>query len=330
MMRFRVPASGGAAASLLRRALGVLWLADALVKLSLPFGDRPGDQWYEQIMTAEGGPPGFHRILAWETQVFANHPLLWWLPAAAELGIGGWLVIRPGSRRALAVSAGWAVIVWLAGEGMGGLLTGESSILGDFPGAALPYAVAAVILYPRRVPRPGAAAAAEAGILGQWSRMAWLALWIAAAFFTAMPQLTMNGLDSMLTVSYTEAAGPLRSMDAAVLSWLTVGHTSLLGFAAAAVCLAAGFGVFLGAWPRVFLALAMLTVLAGWVVFQNFAGIYTGAATDVGTGPILILLACAFWPAGRARRRDEADAEAAATAQAAPADPDGARDPAGR
>ncbi len=57
-----------------------------------------------------------------------------------------------------------------------------------------------------------------------------------------------------------------------------------------------GFAVFLSAWPRVFLALAMLLVFAGWVVFQNLAGIYTGAATDVGTGPILILLACAFWP----------------------------------
>ena len=63
------------------------------------------------------------------------------------------------------------------------------------------YAVAAVILFPRRVPRPEAAAAAEAGILGQWSRIVWLALWIAAASFTAMPQLTMNGLDSMLTVT---------------------------------------------------------------------------------------------------------------------------------
>src|SRR6266478_6864438 len=86
MMRFRVPASGAATASLLWRALGVLWMADALVKLSLPFGDRPGAQWYEQIMTAEGGPPGFHRILAWETQAFADHPLLWWLPAAAVDG----------------------------------------------------------------------------------------------------------------------------------------------------------------------------------------------------------------------------------------------------
>jgi len=129
MTRFRMPASlgAGAAASMLRRALGVLWLADALVKLALPFGGRPGDQWYEQIMTAEGGPPGMHRILARETQTFADHPLLWWLPAAAELGIGAWLVMRPGSRRALAASIGWAVIVWLAGEGVGGLLTGESS-----------------------------------------------------------------------------------------------------------------------------------------------------------------------------------------------------------
>jgi hypothetical protein len=97
--------------------------------------------------------------------------MLWWLPAAVELGVGGWLVIRPDSRRALAVSIGWAVIVWLAGEAMGGLLTAESSILSDFPGAALLYAVAAVILFPRRAPRREAAAAAEAGTIGQWSRL---------------------------------------------------------------------------------------------------------------------------------------------------------------
>jgi len=84
--------TGGAAAvaTALRRALGVLWLADAVVKILIPFGDRAADQWYEQIMTAETGPPGLHYFLAWETNLFVAHPFLWWLPAAVELCIGGW------------------------------------------------------------------------------------------------------------------------------------------------------------------------------------------------------------------------------------------------
>ncbi len=66
---------GAAVASALRRALGVLWLADALVKILIPFGDRAADQWYEQIMTAETGPPGLHHFLAWEASLFADHPV---------------------------------------------------------------------------------------------------------------------------------------------------------------------------------------------------------------------------------------------------------------
>jgi hypothetical protein len=36
---------------------------------------------------------------------------------------------------------------------------------------------------------------------------------------------------------------------------------------------------------------------------QNLGGILTGSATDVGTGPVLILLALAFWPLGRTGTR---------------------------
>ena len=47
---------GDARADLLRRGLGVLWLADALVEILMPSGDRAVDQAYEQVMTAETGP----------------------------------------------------------------------------------------------------------------------------------------------------------------------------------------------------------------------------------------------------------------------------------
>lgn len=157
LARLRTGGPAGAAGAL-RRALGVLWLADALVKILIPFGGRAADQAYEQIMMAETGPPGLHHFLAWETNLFAAHPFLWWLPAAVELCIGGWLVTRPASRRALAASVGWALAVWVAGEGLGGLAAGVSSVLTGYPGAALLYAIAAAVLFPRRRPREDATA----------------------------------------------------------------------------------------------------------------------------------------------------------------------------
>ncbi len=332
----------GAAANALRRALGALWLADAVVKILIPFGGRAADQAYEQIMTAETGPPGMHRLLAWETNLFAAHPFLWWLPAAVELCIGVWLVARPASRRALAASAGWALVVWVAGEGLGGLTAGVSSALTGYPGAALLYAIAAAVLFPRRRPREDATAAAEAGAAGQWSRVAWLALWIGAAFFTALPQTGEGGLVFMLSVSESEAPGPLRSLDAAELGWLTVGHTTMLGIAVAVACLAVGFGVFVGAGfgmflaalPRLFLSLGVLIALAGWVAMENLGGILTGSTADVGTGPVLILLTLAFWPVrARARSRPAGRQRAAGAPPLAPAQreaqPAAGSDPAG-
>jgi hypothetical protein len=88
-------------------------------------------------------------------------------------------------------------VVWAAGGGLGGLAAG-GSLLADYPGAALLYAMAALVLFPRREPRDGPVPAAEAGFLGQWSRAAWLALWIGAAFSTVLPQTGTNSMPFML------------------------------------------------------------------------------------------------------------------------------------
>jgi len=138
--------------------------------------------------------------------------------------------------------------VWVAGEGIGRLFSGLPSVLGDYPGAAMLYAAAAV-LFPRRPPREQAGSAAEAGVMGQRSRTGWLGLWIGAAYSTALPQNGEGGLPFMLTINHSEAPGPLRALDGAELGWLTVGTTDMLGIAVAAACLAVGFTVFLGSCP---------------------------------------------------------------------------------
>src|SRR5439155_18013911 len=136
--------------------------------------------------------------------------------------------------------------------------------------------------------------------------------------FTALPQPGTNSMPFMLTINESEAPGPLHALDAAEQRWLTVGHTNLLGFAVAAACLAVGFTIFLGWLPRLFLSLSILIVLAAWIDAQNLGGILTGSSTDVGTGPIWILLALAFWPAAMTRASGDGEA-APAAAQDSPA-----------
>jgi hypothetical protein len=79
--------------------------------------------------------------------------------------------------------------------------------------------------------------------------------------------------------------------------------SAILGIAVAVACLAVGFTIFLAALPRVFLSLSALIALAGWVAMENLGGVLTGSTSDVGTGPVLILLALAFWPLAGTRGR---------------------------
>jgi hypothetical protein len=54
--------------------------------------------------------------------------------------------------------------------------------------------------------------------------------------------------------------------------------------------------VFIPAATRPALALAVISAAAIWVLTENLGGILTGTGTDPNTGPLLILLATAYWP----------------------------------
>jgi len=68
-----------------------------------------------------------------------------------------------------------------------------------------------------------------------------------------------------------------------------------IGFAAVFALTAAGLLV--PATVRPALMLAVVAAVALWVTAEHFGGILSGSATDPGTGPLLVLIAVAFWPA---------------------------------
>ena len=54
--------------------------------------------------------------------------------------------------------------------------------------------------------------------------------------------------------------------------------------------------IFVPAAARLAVLLSIIAALFIWAVGENFGGILTGQATDPSTGPLLALVALAFWP----------------------------------
>src|SRR5260370_40410349 len=99
------------------------------------------------------------------TRLLTMHPVIWnALFASLQVVIGIGLMWGRSAALARCVSIVWALGVWVVGEGVGALFMPGTSALNGAPGAALLYAVVAVVLSPRRP--DGGTAPARAGLPG--------------------------------------------------------------------------------------------------------------------------------------------------------------------
>jgi hypothetical protein len=196
--------------------------------------------------------------------------------ATIQLALGAGLLWRATARAALAGTVAWSLSVWWLGEGAGGIFGGAASPLTGAPGAALLYALLAVLIWPSQTDERPGLSVAQTGPLGRYAKPAWVLLWAGMA---------------ALTVAAPDGAAPLTSAgggraDAAVIAF------------AAAFTIAA-VGVLVPLLTRPALVIAVITAAIIWAAGEQFGGILTGQATDPNTGPLLILIAVAYWPPGK-------------------------------
>ncbi len=260
----------------LRLSLAALWLLDAALQFqSFMFG-RGFSAMLAQA--ARGNPAVIAVPVTWTAHLVGQHP------AAAnavfgafQLALGLGIAWRPTVKAALAGSIGWALAVWWLGEGFGGLLSGTASPVSGAPGAVLIYALLAVLLWPaaRSGGQVASPAAQTAGPVA--ARTVWVLLWGGLAWLAA-------------------ADAPV-----ATVAVLRQPPGSLL-LAALFALIAAG-ALLPAAMQRVAVVAAVALSLLLWAAGQGFGGVFTGAGTDPGTGPLLALLALAYWPARRASVR---------------------------
>lgn len=250
--------------------LGGLWLLDGILQL------QPAMFTNAFVSTVlapnlQNQPSTIESIVAFGIHLFSSN-IFWWNLASAliQLLIGIILIFpfqEKVQRFGLWLSVGWALVIWIFGEGFGNLFTGSATFYTGAPGSALLYLILALCLiysFHRRLPL-------IAGIV-----------FILGAILNLMPMFWQPTMLSMLTMtpSISAALGTFGSQGTMIGNLIAVDALILLGF----------FLIFIAnrsvAW------ITILFLLAVWGIGQSFGGLQTfpiGTATDPNSAPLLIL-----------------------------------------
>jgi hypothetical protein len=276
----------------LQLALAAVWLLDAVLQYqSFMFTKAFGQML---AATAPGNPSVVAGPITWNARLIEQHGVtVNTIFATVQLLLALGIAWRPTVRLALGASIAWALGVWWFGEGLGEVLTGKASPVSGAPGAVVLYALLAVLLWPAdrgKAPAPFAAARA---VGAQAAR----ALWASLAYFAMQPgNRAPQALHDMIAGMANGEPSWLAALDrnAAAL----VAHQGLAASIVLAIVLALiAVGVYLPApAARATLVLAIVVAAVIWVVGEALGTVFTGGGTDPNSGPLLALLALAYWP----------------------------------
>lgn len=314
-----VPGRGPAAPMPLRTrlqlALAGLWLLDGLLQLQ-PYMFTKNFAVQTILPVTDGNPGWIATPVTWSAKIIENHAVATDTAFAliqVLLGLG--IAYRPTRRHAIYCSAVWAAFVWYFGEGLGGLFTGQANPLTGAPGSASVYLLAAILLWPTRRTGPFPAAA---WIGARAARIVWSAFWTGLAALTLLPTNRAAG-------AFTDAlTGGM--MSTGEPSWFTtmtdhanrliIGHDLTVAIVLAVLLGLIAVSVWLPRRELVQAGLIAAAVVGAvyWVFGQAFGMPFMGMATDPNTGPLMVLLAAAYWPV---RGHDAVDAAEAAKGAAA-------------
>ncbi|MHB8262865.1 MAG: hypothetical protein ACYDGY_03835 [Acidimicrobiales bacterium] len=302
---------------------GALWLLDGALQLQ-PYMYRRGSNGLLGSVAENtmGRPNVITDFITSVARLMVAHQVIGnTVVAVLQLVIGGILLWSAVTRRwraarlGLGLSIAWSMVVWVVGEGVGGLIFPQVSMLTGAPGAALLYCVSALYLWPTKENygnggesaggteqvyvdvRSSYEAVADRGLLGHsGSLIAWLLLWCGSALLELQRgNFAAGSIPAQIRNASAGEPGWLSSIDIHVASLLQGGGTVMAG-----VLLVAGFAtgwMVLRPFTRRF-GLGMGIALASvfWVIGQDFGGIFTGRGTDPNSGPVLVLLALLLWP----------------------------------
>jgi hypothetical protein len=275
-------------------ALGLIWCLDGLLKLQPYFFAHFVSGVIDP--SAAGQPGVIGQPITWFGDLIRPHQAIFVVLAVlGEVSIGVGLLIRRTVKPALLLSFAWALSVWVTGEGLGFLFTGTTpDPLTGILGTAPMYIVAGLLVWPREA-RSGDAEPSF-GLLGErGARLVWTALWLGAAALWLFPANAGRDAVSAVFTSAPSGAGWLSSLHSSAAN-LVGGSGMTIAVVLALVSAEIGLCVLYARGTRIALIASMAVSLVFWFLAEGLGGLFTGQATDVGTGPLMILIAVLLLP----------------------------------
>ena len=309
-------------------ALGVLWLLDGLLQLQHQmFTSRFATQVIAP--SAQGQPSFVSSPMHLAMHLFLLHPAIFnTLTALTQLGIGVLILYKRTTKFGLLSSVMWGLVVWIFGEGYGGIFSGHTLLLMGAPGAVLIYVALALAVLPRNVKDHHKRKPQQ---VAYWLALLWLVFWIGGSVYQLLPgQNSTASLSSMISANAQSAPSWLASLDIHTANFIkslgTVskpttqspssmnmssmqmidmsmpasastpsnpGYLFILFMAALQFCIGVGV-LFSGIVRKTVIGLGIILSLIFWVVGQSLGGYYTGVATDPNAAPLFILLGLAI------------------------------------
>ena len=280
----------------LQLVLATFWLLDGILQLQAFFFTKSfGLQMISGM--SSGNPSVIARPIAWSGTAIGHHAVLTdAIFAVIQITIATTIAWRPAVRIGLAVSIVWSLAVWWIGEGLGGVLSGTANPVNGAPGAVILYALVAVLLWPSDRAGPKAPFIAARSVGASTAKGIWVVMWGSLAYFVLLGvNRAPRHLHDLINAEASGEPGWVASLDHHASG--VVGHHGLLVSTVLAVLLLmVSLGTFLPSpFANATVALAALIGLVFWVIGQNFGTLLTNGATDVNSGPLLMLMAAAFW-----------------------------------
>jgi hypothetical protein len=284
-------------------ALGLLWILDGLLKFQ-PHLFRPS--FISGIVRPMAvGQPNIVGSTISHMANFLSHEATMWVAlfGLVEVGIGVALLFRRAVKPALVTSFIWGVGVYIFGEGLGMVLTGDTSPLQGAPGAVCFYLLLGVLVWPKADldssrPRVGAdsSAAARGLFSGTGALVVWAAIWILEAIIWMFPSnRTGNAISNQLARTASGEPGWYAHFLNAFGHAFT-GAGVWMAVIAAAASLVIALGPLVSKQPQVYIGLGIALALLYWVTGEGLGSLLTGGGTDPNNGPIVALIGLSLLP----------------------------------